>query len=85
MSTYEKKIINDVEVHHTFRGHEGEVEAYSVQIGPKTYSLYKLKGGRAWQCDWMTAHHWEDIQLDADPTDLEAMLDAFTQMLHSRR
>lgn len=83
-STFEPIVVNGIELHHTFRGHNLEIEVYTYQDGPTTYSLYKRKDAGAWRCDAMNAHHWEDIHLDADPADLEAMLEAFAAVIARR-
>ncbi|MFQ5613300.1 MAG: hypothetical protein ACE5H9_14325 [Anaerolineae bacterium] len=80
----EKEVVNGLELYHTFRGHQHEVEVYTFQDGPKTYNLFKKKGDSQWRCDWVTAHSWGEITLDAPPTDLQAMLHAFAEMLKSQ-
>lgn len=81
---YEPKIVNGVELYHTYRGREGEVEVYTRQDGPKTYSLFKKKDDQEWRCDEVTSHSHREITLDADPADLDAMLKAFADMLKSK-
>jgi len=82
---YEAGMVNGVEVFHTFRGHHNEVEVYTRQVGHVTYSLYKPNGETAWQCDGTTSYHTEIINLEANPADEAAMLNAFTEMLRARR
>lgn len=84
MTTLERKVINGIELIHTYRGHNLDVEVYAYQAGPRTYNLFKRKGDRDWRCDWVTSHSQAEVALKADPGDLEAMLEAFTTMLRSQ-
>jgi len=82
MSTLpESKIIDGVEIHHTWRGHHKDIEVYTYQSGPKTYSLFKRKGEDQWRCDWAASYQIQKIELDANAGDEEAMLSAFVKML----
>lgn len=84
MSNPEHITVNGIKLIHTFRGHNLEVEAYSYQGGPRTYNLFKKKGDQAWRCDVVTSHSYEEISLDADAADLDAMLEAFTATLKAQ-
>jgi hypothetical protein len=81
--TYERITVNDVELIHTQRGYNDEIEVYYFQDGPRTYNLFKKKGDQEWRCDWVTSHSHTQVNLEAEPTDLDAMLKAFTAMLKS--
>jgi hypothetical protein len=85
MTTYERTTVNGIQLIHTYRGNDLEIEVYYHQDGPKTYNLFKRKEDREWRCDWVTSHSHHEVALDADPTDLSAMLQAFTAMIGSQR
>lgn len=74
---FEPIVVDGLELHHTFRGHYKEVEVYTYQSGPKTYSLYKPKANNTWRADWATSYQIKDISLDANSSDQDAMLKAF--------
>lgn len=78
---YESMLVDDVEIVHTFRGHRKQVEVYTCQSGPKTYSLFKRKGDTAWRCDCTASYNHFDIDLKAEASDEQAMLKAFASML----
>jgi hypothetical protein len=82
---YERITVNDVELIHTHRGYNDEIEVYYFQNGPRTYNLFKKKGDQGWRCDWVTSHSQTEVDLEADATDLDAMLRAFTAMLKSEQ
>ncbi len=81
---YEAVTVDGVEVIHTFRGYNDEVEVYTFQAENVTYNLYKKQGDSEWHCDWVTSYHIEKIELDADPRDAQAMLKAFVAMLKAK-
>ena len=74
---YENIIVEELDVVHTFRGHRNQVEVYTYQAGPKTYSLYKKKGDSEWRCDVTASYSHQDIALAGDASDASAMLKAF--------
>lgn len=81
MTTLDRKTVDGVELLHTYRGHNLEIEVYYCQDGPRTYNLFRKKGDQAWRCDWVTSHSHHEVELEANPTDLDAMLKAFVAML----
>ncbi len=82
MSTlYESTSVEGVDIVHTFRGHRKQVEVYTFQSGPKTYSLFKRKGDTVWRCDCTASYNHFDIDLKAEASDEQAMLKAFASML----
>lgn len=85
IAAHERKTIDGVELIHTYRGHNLEIEVYYYQDGPRTYNLFKKKGDQKWRCDWVTSHNHQEIELEADPTDLNAMLKAFVDMLKTSK
>lgn len=82
---YEPMTVDGVEVFHTYRGYNNDIEAYTSQVDNKTYSLYRKPNETRWYCDWTASYNCQPIELDADPTDKEAMLKAFAAMLKSVR
>ncbi len=81
---YEAVPVDGVELVHTFRGYNDEVEVYTFQADSVTYNLYKKEGEPEWHADWVTSYHIEPIALDADPRNTQAMLKAFAAMLKAK-
>ncbi len=80
---YESVIIDDLEIFHTYRGYNNDIEVYTAQAGAKTYSLYRKPNRTTWHCDWTTSYNCQPLLLEAAPDDKEAMLKAFAAMLRS--
>lgn len=80
---FERLTIAGVELIHTYRGYHDDIEVYTAQVGDKTYSLYRKPNETAWRCDWTASYNCQPIDLEADPTDREAMLQAFAALVKS--
>ena len=80
---YESVTVDGLQVFHTYRGYNNDIEVYTTQAGDKTYSLYRQPNQTTWQCDWTASYNCQPILLTADPGDKEAMLKAFAAMLRS--
>jgi len=74
---YEPVTIDGEEIFHTYRGYNTDIEVYTFQEHNRTYSLYLRPGEQAWKCDWTASYNCQPIELEADPTNKDAMLKAF--------
>jgi len=79
----EKMTVEGLEIFHTYRGYNNEIEVYTQTVNDTTYSLYRKPDETAWHCDWSRSYNCQPISLEADPTDKEATLKAFVALLKS--
>lgn len=81
--TAERVSIDGLELYHTFRGYDSDIEVYTITTDNITYSLYRKPNEQDWQCDWSKSYNCQPISLDADTTNKDEMLSAFVTMLKS--
>ena len=75
--------IEGVDLIHTYRGYDNDIEVYTAQAGNRTYSLYRKANETTWKCDWTTSYNCQPVDLSANPGDKEATLKAFVALLKS--
>ena len=78
---FESVVVDDFELYHTYRGYNGDIEVYGCQVGNRIFSLFRRPDENYWHCDWTTSYNNQPIELDADPTNKDAMLKAFVAYL----
>jgi hypothetical protein len=78
---FESVVVDGVELYHTYRGYNNDIEVYGCTMSSRTFSLFRRPEENRWRCDWTTSYNNQPIDLPADPTNKEAMLKAFVAYL----
>jgi hypothetical protein len=78
---FESLVVDGVELYHTYRGYNGDIEVYGYSLSNRTFSLFKRPGDNTWRADWTTSYDNQPIELEADATNKDAMLKAFAAYL----
>lgn len=76
--------IDGLDLIHTYRGYNTDIEVYTYTTDNITYSLYRKPHETVWRCDWSKSYANQPIQLKADATDVDSMLKAFVAIIKSR-
>ena len=82
--TVEYVNIDGLDLIHTYRGYDTNIEVYTHTTDNITYSLYRKPSETIWRCDWSKSYNNKPISLSADATDLDSMLKAFVTMIRDR-
>ena len=82
--TVEYVNVDGLDIIHTYRGYNTDIEVYTYTTDNITYSLYRKPHETVWHCDWSKSYNNQPIPLHADATDVDAMLKAFVAVIKSR-